>query len=116
MKTQATARVLSTGVPGKYSKKKKRAFDTSSNTTSARPPPPYSSISMPAPPKTATHSIEKTVGPMITPKQNSRLARPHEMRATTMPMTGPHATHQIRKVHVHPYTQPKHAKEKGRER
>src|SRR3546814_3400477 len=42
MKTKATARVLSTGVPGKYSKKKKRAFDTSSNTTSARPPPPYS--------------------------------------------------------------------------
>src|SRR3546814_9541229 len=45
---------------------------------------------MPAPPKTANHSIEKTVGTMITPKQNSRMVRPREMRATKMPMNGPH--------------------------
>ena len=51
---------------------------------------------MPAPPKTANHSMENTVGATTTPRTNSRMVRPRLIRAMKMPTKGPQAIHQIR--------------------
>ena len=50
--------------------------------------------------------MENSVGTKMTPRQNSRIVRPREIRATKMPMKGPQAIHQIRYVRVQPALHP----------
>lgn len=57
-------------------------------------------------PKIADQTTVKSEGATSTPRTNSRMLRPLEMRARTTPMNGAQVTVQAQEKTVHPACQP----------
>ena len=64
-----------------------------SATAASRSARPDSWMSIDVPPTAANQRNPKPVGAAITPRRNSRIVRPREMRATNIPTKGPHEYH-----------------------
>ena len=92
--TMTTVSPCSRVVPGKFSKNSNIASGTLSATAAeiSPPPPPMPSMLIADQPKVTNHSRVKKEGAKRTPRTNSRMVRPFEIRARKIPMKGAQLT------------------------
>ena len=103
-KSAITARLtmpVSAGM-GRNSRNLKSSFSGVPVMLPSTPAAPWASIQMAVLPNTVNHSTPNSDGMTSTPKMNSRMVRPREMRAMKSPTNGAHEHHQAQYRMVQP--------------